>query len=315
VNTRFGPIHVIPGEENSRFPHCTSVFIDDDVKVLIDPGAGHNTLSKLRRDVRIELVINTHYHFDHISFNHLFTDAKIMINEKESDCFRNRKIIGSLLGMEEVYGSAWVEGWLARIAGQDTEQSPYSPQNDHRWWISTSRVDGEYKWGDTMTFGKTSMHVIGAPGHSGGFSCMYFPEYGVIYVADLDLTPFGPWYGGSDGDIDLFIESCRTIADVDADFFITGHEMGIVSKAEFQAGLKRFLDIIEQRDKKIVSVLSKPASLEALVDHGLIYGKKFHGDAWVYMWEFIMIKKHVQRMVKQGLLNEWKVGSVLKYSI
>ncbi len=184
MKTRFGPINIISGENKSRFPCCTSLYLDDDVKVLIDPGAGYQLLSELRHKVSIDIVINTHYHFDHIAYNHLFEDARIIINDKEAECFRNRKVIGSLLGMEEVYGSAWVEDWLSRISKPDTQQSPFSPQNNHRWWISTSRVDGEYTWGDVMDFGKTRMYVLGAPGHSGGFSCMYFPEYGAIYVGD-----------------------------------------------------------------------------------------------------------------------------------
>ena len=132
---------------------------------------------------------------------------------------------------------------------------------------------------------------------------MYFPRYGAIYVADLDLTPFGPWYAGSDGDIDLFISSCRMIENVDAEFFITGHEIGILSKEEFRTGMERYLAVIEERDKKILSVLSAPFSLEEVVDRGLIYDRKYHMDAWIYMWEFITIKKHLQRLEQQQRIS------------
>ncbi|HQH99788.1 MAG TPA: MBL fold metallo-hydrolase [Deltaproteobacteria bacterium] len=300
----FGKVQVISGESGCRFPFCTSLLIDDELKALIDPGAGYQRLNELKHEVPIDIVINTHYHYDHIAYNHLFESSRIVINEKEAQCFRNRSSIGSLIGMEEVYGRAWVEGWLERIADPGAEQSPFSPQNNHNWWLSTSRVDGEYKWGDVMDFGKTVMHVIGAPGHSAGFSCMYFPGQGIVYVADLDLTDFGPWYGGSDGDIDLFISSCETIAGVDAELFITGHEKGILSRKDFRAGLKVFLDVIGRRDEKILSLLSSPLSLEDLVGLGPIYGKRYHEDAWVYMWEFIMVKKHVRRMVVRGEVIE-----------
>ena len=36
----FGPITVIPGNDGSRFPFCTTLFIDDHVNAVIDPGAG-----------------------------------------------------------------------------------------------------------------------------------------------------------------------------------------------------------------------------------------------------------------------------------
>lgn len=65
-------------------------------------------------------------------------------------------------------------------------------------------------------------------------------------------------------------------------------------------GLGRFTAVIDERDRKILSVLQKPLSLTEIAERGLIYGRKYHVDAWIYMWEFIMIRKHVQRMVGQG---------------
>lgn len=304
MNKQFGPIRAIPGEDRCKFPYCTSLLIDDDVKVLIDPGAGLKTLTALKQETSIDLVINTHYHFDHIAYNYLFDQARIIINELEAPCFRERKNLGALLGMDEVYGPDWVDGWIARIADPATKQSPFSPQNRHEWWMSTSRVDGEYKWEEVMDFGRTRMEVIGTPGHSKGFSCMNFPDHGVMYVADIDLTSFGPWYAGSDGDIDCFISSCEKLKAIDCEYFITGHEKGVLSRKDFLADLDRFIEIIDQRDRKILSVLTRPLSLQEIVDQGLIYGSKYHVDAWIYMWEFIMIKKHVRRMIRRGQIND-----------
>jgi len=294
MNPSFGPIRVIPGEDRCRFPHCTSVFIDDEIKVLIDPGAGLKTLTALARETSVDVVINTHYHYDHIAYNYLFDQARIIINEQEAPCLRERRNLGALLGMKEVYGPDEVDKWIARIADPSTEQSPFSPQNRHEWWMSTSRAVEEYRWGDVMDFGKTKMEVIGTPGHSRGFSCMHFPDRGVIYVADIDLTSFGPWYAGSDGDIDLFISSCERLKAIDCEYFITGHEKGVLRRKDFLAGLTTFIDIIDDRDSKILSVLTRPLSLPEIVACGLIYSRKYHSDAWIYMWEFIMIKKHIR---------------------
>lgn len=304
MNPPFGPIRVIPGEDRCRFPHCTSVFIDDEIKVLIDPGAGLKTLTALARETSVDIVINTHYHYDHIAYNYLFDQARIIINEQEAPCLTERRNMGALLGMNEVYGPDWVDGWLARIADPSTPQSPFSPQNRHEWWLSTSRPAEEYKWGDVMDFGKTKMEVIGAPGHSSGFSCMHFPGQGVMYVADIDLTSFGPWYAGSDGDIDLLISSCEKLKAIDCEHFVTGHERGVLGRKDFLTGLARFIEIIDERDRKILSLLTQPLSLPEIVDHGLIYNRKYHSDAWIYMWEFIMIKKHVRRMTGRGQIRD-----------
>jgi hydroxyacylglutathione hydrolase len=310
TTTSFGPLTIIPGEKGSTFPFCTSIFIDDDTRVLIDPGAGFGPLKKLKETHHIDIVLNTHYHFDHIAYNYLFDDAKIFINEREGKCFRDRQTIGPLLGMSEVYGDAWVDDWLKRISNPGTKQSPYSPQNNHKWWLSSARINGTYAWGETLDFGRVTMQMIGAPGHSHGFSCAYFPDYGLVYTADIDLTDFGPWYGGSDGDIDAFVASAREIAGIDAEIFVTGHEKGIMRKDQFMEGLAVFLEKIEERDRKILGRLTEARTLEELSDMGLIYGKNFLVDDWIYMWNKIMTKKHLQRLVKNGTVQKKGEGYV-----
>lgn len=298
--THLGMIKVIHGENGSRFPYSNTLFVNDEVTAVIDTGAGKKPLSKLKQENRIDVVINTHFHFDHIAYNYLFSDSEILINERESKCYRDRRHIGVYLGIEEIYGSDEVDRWLHRISQPDTDQSPYSPQNNHKWWLSTARLGGDYPWGHVFDFGKTKMHVIGAPGHSEGFCCMYFPDDGIVYVADIDLTSFGPWYGGTDGDISLFIDSCREIEKLDADTFITGHEAGILNKKDFQAGLAAFLEKINERDSRIHAALTEPLTMKDIAGHGLIYGRKFHDDAWVYMWNYLMTKKHLERLVQFG---------------
>ena len=299
---QFGNIQVIRGENKGRFPFCNSLLIRDHVKAVIDPGAGLAIMTQIRDEVEIDLVINTHFHFDHIAYNHLFDHSKIYINDVESDCYRNRKKILHRLGMIDYYGDDWAEGWLGRISRPDSVQSPYSPQNRHEWWLSTARVDGAYRWGDIMDFGTSKMEVIGTPGHSAGFCCFHFPKEGVVYVGDMDLTPFGPWYFGADGDIEQFIVSAEKIANLDAEIFITGHEAGIVSRDDFRTAIKKYIETIDQRDQLILAAIDEPASLEKLHSMGLIYGKKFLVDEWVRAWDMGAVKKHLDRLAARGMI-------------
>ena len=257
-------------------------------------------MKKVRDEVETDLVINTHFHFDHIAYNYLFDQSKIYINDVESDCYRNRKSILQRLGMIDCYGDDWAEGWFGRISRQDSVQSPYSPQNRHEWWLSTARVNGTYHWGDVMNFGATEMEVIGTPGHSAGFCCFYFPKDGVVYVGDLDLTSFGPWYFGADGDIEQFIDSSKKIVDVDAEIFVTGHDVGVVSCDDFRKTIKKYIEIIDQRDQIILAAIDEPKSLEVLNSIGLIYDKRFHVDEWVKAWDMGGLKKHLDRLAVKG---------------
>lgn len=304
ISTASPRIRVIPGGNRGRFPFSHTLFIDDDVKAVVDTGAGEAPLSELISRTPVDLVINTHYHFDHIAYNYLFEGSRILLNRREAEGYRDRRAIGRFLGMAEVYGEAWVDGWLERIADPGTKPSPWSPQNDHKWWLSTARIDGEYAWGDVLDFGKTKAHVLAAPGHSEGFCCLFFPRDGIAYVSDMDLTSFGPWYGGTDGDIDAFVQSCRAMAALDVRQYITGHERGIVDGETFREGVETFLSKIEEREKAILESLKTPLSLKDLAGLGLIYPRKFHEDAWVFMWNFLMTQKHVRRLITRGRVKE-----------
>jgi hydroxyacylglutathione hydrolase len=300
---KFGEIEWIQGENQGHFPFCNTLLIQDGIKVVIDPGAGLELMTQVSDHVNVDLVINTHFHFDHIAYNYLFRQSKIYLNEIEGECFQDRRKILKRLGMTDFYGDEWAQGWLDRISRPDSVQSPYSPQNRHEWWLSTERLDGTYGWGDIMDFGATKMEIIGTPGHSAGICCLHFPDEGVLYTGDIDLTSFGPWYFGADGDIELFIHSAETIAQLNAETYITGHEAGIVPRSDFQAGLKRYLEIIDRRDETILNALAEPRPLADICSMGLIYGKKFLIDEWVRAWDAQAIQKHLDHLITRGMIQ------------
>jgi hydroxyacylglutathione hydrolase len=299
----FGKIKVIQGQNNGRFPFCNSLLINDGVKVIIDPGAGLDLMQQIREGMNIDLVINTHFHFDHIAYNYLFDHSRIFINDQEGECYRNRREILKRLGMTDYYGDAWTQGWLDRISRPDSVQSPYTPQNRHEWWLSTARLDGTYQWGDVMDFGTTRMEVIGTPGHSEGFCCLYFPSEGIVYTGDIDLTSFGPWCFGADSNMDQFIKSAEIIANLDVETYITGHEAGIVNRGDFRRALKKYIEVIEKREARILAAIAEPISLNDLCAMGLIYGKKFLVDEWVRAWDALTVRKHLDRLSARGIIT------------
>lgn len=68
----FGRIKVISGDNGGRFPYCNTLFIDDSIQTIIDPGAGLLKLQEINQSKSIDLVLNTHVHFDHIVYNYVF---------------------------------------------------------------------------------------------------------------------------------------------------------------------------------------------------------------------------------------------------
>jgi glyoxylase-like metal-dependent hydrolase (beta-lactamase superfamily II) len=105
----FGKIQIIPGQDGGRFPFCNSLFIDDDVKVVIDPGSGYNSLAAINSRSPVDLVLNTHFHFDHIAYNYVFDRAKIYINDIEAECYRDRANILRHNGVAEYFGEGCIQ--------------------------------------------------------------------------------------------------------------------------------------------------------------------------------------------------------------
>ena len=300
-----GHVRVVRGEANGRFPHCNTILITDEVNAIIDPGAGEKTLEKLQRNYRVDLVINTHYHFDHIRFNYLFRDAEIHLNRYDAPCFKSLDALAERLGILEVYGVRAVKKWKRTISSESREPLGPTPKDRHEWILSTSRLDGEYDDGGIFDFGATKARVIHTPGHTAGFCCFYFPNEKMVYAADIDLTSFGPWYGGSDGDIQLFLDSVEKVAKLDADVYVTGHEIGIVKKPEFLMRLGKFKSKIFERDTRILEFLrgrNDGAALTDVASEGLIYSREFLVDEWICMWERIMVRKHLERLEGLGLV-------------
>jgi len=298
-------VRLVRGEENGRFPYCNTILITDEVNAIIDPGAGKKTLEKLLRNHRVDLVIDSHYHFDHIRFNYLFKDAEIHLNKYDAPCFESLDALAERLGVLEVYGLRGVKRWKRTISRESREPLGYTPKNRHEWVLSTSRLDGEYEDGTVFDFGATKAEVIHTPGHTAGFCCFYFINEKMVYAADIDLTSFGPWYGGSDGDIQLFLDSMEKVAKLNADYYVTGHETGIVKKPEFLTRLEKFKSKIFERDTDILEFLRRRKNGAALTDiasEGLIYSRKLLVDEWIYMWERIMVRKHLERLEGLGLV-------------
>lgn len=290
-------VQVITGKNNSGFPYCTSLLIDGgDLLAVVDPGAGAEALKTAIGERHVDLVINTHYHFDHINGNYLFPGSRVLLNPVEAECFPDLTKVGRRLGIQEYYGESGVTDWIDSVQHPDLEQNPFSPGRRHEWWLSTRTPAEGYSYDQIWSIGQVKLAIVHAPGHTQGFCCPFFPDEGAVYTGDIDLTSFGPWYAGTDGDIDSFIHSARRIALLDADRFITGHQAGVLSRSEFRAGLERFLNVIEVRQRRLVKLLESGVKPGDVPKHGLLYPPKYHVDPWIQMWESIAVRKHLDRL-------------------
>ena len=280
---RIGNLIVIESPQNSKVPYSRSLFIDSPEGVLIDSGAKPEALLEIDKEFGIGLIMNTHYHPDHTQCGYLFPDPEKRINPVEFETARSMKNVANEYGILQELDQKAYQKWL------DTVPS--------RWEQSLQQISGAYEYNKEYSFGGVKVIFLHTPGHTKGLACPYFPEEGVVFTVDYDMSSFGPWYNGTDGDIDQFIKSGLMLLELDADTYITGHHKGILSKNEFAEAMKKYLAVIDKREEKIEKHVRMGLTFEELANVGIFYPKHILEKEPLYrVWERSGIRKHLQRM-------------------
>ncbi|MEM3452754.1 MAG: MBL fold metallo-hydrolase [Candidatus Hadarchaeum sp.] len=176
-------------------------LIIDDVVTLIDAGTGQNfkivrqNLEKLGlKPSDIELLINTHCHFDHTGGDVDFLKAGCEIAIYESEAALLRK------------GDRHVT--MAHFFGVHPEPL---------------EVARELHDGDRIELGSSVLEVIHTPGHTQGSICLYEPRLGALFSGD---TVFYGDVGRTDlptGDYRALAKSLKKLAELRPKSLYPGH--------------------------------------------------------------------------------------------
>ncbi len=296
---------MIWGDKSSLFPYCNSLFVDGKLSVVIDPGSNSRTLTGLAEQ-GVDQVINSHFHFDHIRFNHLFPDADIIVHEYDEEAMSDRSNFAVKYGAARIMGMSWVERLVSVLNGEIREPEGASCfAYDLEFYRSVGRVSATYRGDSSMCLGGEYVEIIHAPGHADSMCCFFFPAQSLCYVSDYNvLTEWGPWYGGEDSDIGQMIESANKVRSVKADHFVSAHDRVILSRSEFLYHIERFLTRIEERNETITTLIADGLNFQELVSKGLFYDQKYHSKWWVKIWETMMLIKHLEYMCFDELIPQ-----------
>lgn len=271
-------MYLLHGKNKGRFPNCHCLYIKDDVCGLLDSAAGNEELTPVLG--RVEILVNSHFHPDHVRGNGLFPKAHIRCHEDDKPA------------LESYEGMLRFTGYDRFTAGQIAQ---FMPLIDHR----PSRVDSTFTNGDVLDFGRTKLHVIHAPGHTPGHCCFYEEKTGLMFGADIDLTRFGPWYAHECSDLEQFEASMEKIIAVNPALFVSGHEDGFIDK-QVRRQLKDYAAVFAEREIQILRKLRTPHTLEELAGKLLIYPRHPEPEFFYFYFEWQMIKKHLEKLVLQG---------------
>jgi glyoxylase-like metal-dependent hydrolase (beta-lactamase superfamily II) len=258
---------------------------------VVDPAADKAFFQELARTRRVTGIFLSHFHEDHQKYNYLFPEAHFYGPVLEAQAFTSMAAIFRFMGLTDPH----FQDYWRRTLTQDfhfrplAQFTPYFP-------------------GQLFQLGEVILEIIPAPGHTPGHSCFHFPRQQLLFLADVDLTPFGPWYGDVTSNLETFASTLNALKQIRAKTYITAHEQGLFTEAEFSSGLAAFHHKIEQREARLLEVLGAPQSLDRLVTRHMIYGKPKEPRFVYDHMEGQMVAKHLDRLLRQGLIARTRAG-------
>jgi glyoxylase-like metal-dependent hydrolase (beta-lactamase superfamily II) len=305
IDDAFPDFFFVRGQNDARYPNSHSLLIQtkDNPReaLLIDAGVGQHTLLNILPTTNITKVWLSHWHEDHSYGCTILRQkgATIACHPDDIPVLRDASLInkmyitgGTPIGkyFAAVLESLGIED-LPVVDPLESGQA-YNIGNDHR------------------------IQVIHTPGHTKGHCCFYLPEARLLFLADIDLSAIGPWYGALDSNVDDFEQSIQSVMALNAEIAISSH-MGLFKGAsEIKTRLQQYLNIIYDRDRLILEALGErtPKTAEQLVGKRIIY-KKYAAKVkeWIdylYIAERFMINSHLTRLLNLGKIIKTGAGYV-----
>ena len=284
-------IKLVRPEAKPMFPYSNSLFIDDEVKIVIDAGAGGRAYAQIPLD-EINLLLLTHHHFDHVNGVSFFPKARKMVGEEELWAFADEYKYSLSMGLhrwEELMGSPREHTWERETNLPD--DVPAKPG------FMPLAIDGVFKDGDIFDAGETTFAAIHTPGHSPGHYSFFFPQESILFAGDLDVTSRGPWYGGEFCDLDDVIMSINKLISLKPRILVSSHRRVIDSRVEEL--MRAYLDIALQREERVLNYLAEPRTIDDITNQGII-NEWEQITQYTIFWHKMMIVKHLNRLIKNG---------------
>ena len=282
-DVQYGGVTLLTSPEGGRYPFGNSLLISGtEGTVLVDPSLEVDRRGDAGAD--IELIAVTHAHEDHLAGLHLFPEVPVVVHPAEAGAVRDPEVLLSGFGMA------------------DAEAAVFRRQLRKNFHLSDhARVD-TVDDGAVLELGRRSVTFVHLPGHTAGHCGLLVEPDGFLFLGDIDLTSFGPYYGDLSSSLDDFVTSIERLRDMDARWYGTSHHAGVLDDRQaFLGALNRFAAVIDRRDDTLLGLLRQPRSLEEVVAHRLVYRPHVQVP-FAEAVERRTAVLHLERLVRQGLV-------------
>ena len=277
----FGPVRFIPGQNSGKYPFCHSLYIEG-AGVLIDPASDRERLSRLRADSGVRAVWLSHWHEDHLMHLDLLDDLPLWISQEDAPPLSDLELFMDWYGMQE-----------------DHERDAWRTLMTRQFHFRSRQPSGFLGNGDRIHLETVTVQVIRTPGHTPGHLSLFFEEPQVLFLGDYDLTKFGPWYGDVYSSIEDVRASVTRLRQIRAKVWLTSHETGVF---EDEPGdlWDQYLNVIQEREDKLLEFLAEPRSMQDIVDAWIVYGRPREPKSFFVLGERAIMGKHVEYLLKRS---------------
>ncbi len=285
---RTGEVEFIWAKNSQEFLFSNSILIHGDKPVIVDPSASFSYLQQLADAHYVKIVLNTHCHGDHRSLNQLFGDAHFAAHVLDAP---------AIADFEE----------YARCASDEQESFYIQWIRDvfKKYKIVDCPVSIKFKDGDVIDTGTEKIRIIHIPGHTPGHVALYFEKADLLFVSDIDLTPYGPWYASPVSDIEKFQKSIELVRDFKCRWYVPSHGERIYDRERFLEKLARYENYFKTRDEKILEILKTgPQEIDQISSNGIVYKSLALSDPLKAYFQFHMVQKHLDLLEKQGFVTK-----------
>jgi glyoxylase-like metal-dependent hydrolase (beta-lactamase superfamily II) len=283
---RIGPARILFGENRGKYPDANCVLVEGAYsRVLLDTTPG---LVARGRDAigRVDRILLTHCHEDHLAGNFLFPEAEVWLHEADLP-----GILSLQAMLDVIYG--YTGPRRERFERILIEQFHFEPRPQAK----------AFRDGDVFDLGGgVTIQVLHTPGHTRGHCAFRIEPGSLLFLGDLDLSSFGPYYGDAWSSLDEFEATLEAAAGFEAAHYLSGHHIGLVDPATYRERLGRYAAKLREREHRLLDYLREPRTLDEIAAHRFVYrpeDKVLNADAT----ERVMMGMHVERLVRRGAIE------------
>jgi glyoxylase-like metal-dependent hydrolase (beta-lactamase superfamily II) len=279
-------IYQVDGQNKGRFPYCNSFLLLGDRAVLIDSGIGVERLEEIDRRVRIDTLLISHPHPDHIRAWHVLENRQLILPAQTPASVEDLR----LLGRRFVEGREDAQYWTEVVR--------------HRFGIHPLRSPNRrFDDGEILDFGSIRLEAIHAPGHLDDHYCFLEHSTKTLFTIDVDFTSFGPWYGNPEGDILRFRESVIKLRELPCHRICTSHRR-FIRRSEADEPFRQFLDAFDRQKAAVFALCREGIGLEMMTQASPFYHNRMPDATLQRIFETQMIRKNLELLISEGQIVE-----------